>query len=335
MKSLSLKELTQFMAMVADENTLTNEQAQWIYHKLNIISYVMKRDKKETMSQDEFKKIIASKNNFEIIGNCPLNFVNVSAKDLNESLTSIEPIQMQMENILLGEWNQYANWNKLIDFEKKKESFSLAHMNTLLKYTFWVAFVATLGLMFFDNASTITLIKTTVMFASIWIGKKIFFDLKDRLAEKKITNALSLKNAPKEENVNIDNSRYGKLLINQKEDLNPVNWTSNEKVNNEIALLKNQSLRLAMLMDKKKTTELDYAEEWYNVQSMWKNHIPRLVDMCGENERNIQSVMLTVISMQKVLQSHIDEILEEDLKELSLKQKFWATKASTMSANAH
>lgn len=79
-------------------------------------------------------------------------------------------------------------------------------------------------------------------------------------------------------------------------------------------------------------SEMDYADEWYNVQSMWKNHIPRLIDICGTDENQIKIVNLTVVSMQKVLQRYIDEILEEDLKELSLKQKFWATKASTMSA---
>lgn len=331
MKNLTLKQITQFMAMVADENALNDDQSQWIYHKLNLISYVMKKDKKELLSNDEFKKIITSKDNFEIIGNCPLDFVNTSAKELNLSLNSIEPIQMQMENILLGEWNQYTNWSKFIELEKKKEDFTLSHMNTLLKYTFWVAFVTTLGLMYFNNTDTMTMIKTGVTFLIVWYAKKMFFNIKDKLAEKKISDALSIENKeiPLEKK---EKSRYAFLLNNHKEDLNPLNWTSNETVNKELALLKNQSLRLAILMDKKMRNEMDYADEWYNVQSIWKNHVPRLIDICGTDENQIKIVNLTIISMQKVLQRYIDEILEEDLKELSLKQKFWATKASTMNA---
>lgn len=331
MKDLTLKQITQFMAMVADENALNDEQSQWIYHKLNLISYVMKKDKKDLLSNDEFKKIVKSKDNFEIIGNCPLAFVNTSAKELNLSLNSLEPIQMQMENILLGEWNQYTNWSKFIELEKKKEDFTLSHMNTLLKYTFWVAFVATLGLMYFNNADTMTMIKTGVTFLIVWYAKKMFFNIKDKLAEKKISDALSIENKEIQLEKK-EKSRYVFLLNNHKEDLNPLNWTSNEAVNKELALLKNQSLRLAILMDKKMRTEMDYADEWYNVQSIWKNHIPRLVDICGTDENQIKIVNLTIISMQKVLQRYIDEILEEDLKELSLKQKFWATKASTISA---
>lgn len=59
-------------------------------------------------------------------------------------------------------------------------------MKTLLKYTFWVAFAATMGLMYFNNAEIMTIVKTGVTFLIVWYAKKMFFNVKDRLAEKKL-----------------------------------------------------------------------------------------------------------------------------------------------------
>lgn len=327
MTSLSLKELTQFMAMVADENMLSSEQSQWIYHKLNIVGYIMKRDKKESLNQEEFRNIITSKNNFELIKDCPIKFVQTSAKELNEALLSIDAIQMQMENILLGEWNQYSTWNQLLNIKKERESFSWEHIKAVIKYTYWVAFVGTVGMMIHEEASTVQLIQAMVGFVAVWAMKNAFFGWKDKFQEKKIEKALSMEMSDSQK---AQSTRYNKLMDIAKNEFNPVNWTMNSEINEDLALLKNQSIRLAVLMDKKKRSDSDYAEEWYSLQSMWEKHIPRLIDITGEDANHVKIVKLTIVSMQKVLQGYIDSILEEDMQELTIKQKFWATKASVM-----
>jgi hypothetical protein len=324
-ESLTLKDMTRFMAIVANEKMFSQLQEQWVYHKINLIAYLMKKNEWEEVSFKQFSDILKSRNNVQLVGTTGIDMVDKSAVWLNDVLVAeTDPIQIQMENILLGEWGPFQQIKDINEIKRKRENFSFLHIKKVIQYTFWISLVSSIGLLYKNGFSWIIFAKIVVSFFTVWLLQKIYIGVKEKIDEKKINKMMQVPDSIKDES-----DKYQELMDLFKQEISEQNLTSNEDVNKELRILKSQSLKLVLLMDKEKEKSYLYGDAWYDVRSMWKNDIPLLIDTTTyDDERQHQSIKITILAMQKVIQSYIEMVLENQTKPLNIQQKYWVAKAS-------
>lgn len=321
---IDFKNLVKLVSEIINSNNLNKKQSDWLYQKVVLINYFMGIDGIEKISSKRLNEIIKSKNNIDLIKNCNINYVKMAALSLNEKLLdSIEPIQIQMENIFFGKLENYFLNKEIIIENKKRQSFSLLHIRDVLVYTYWVSLIFSCIILYFKNGSFYSFVSMLTGFLIVFLIKKSVFGSIEVYNKKKIEKAVNI------EKESIKNkSHYDEVISFFDKELSERNWSTNDDINKELAILKQQSIKLSLLIDKNKVNDFSYGDEWYNIKNIWLKHIPLLLDMTGDELEKVNITKVTIISMQNVMQKYINNILEEEFKELSLKQKFWAAKAS-------
>lgn len=325
-KKMDLKELTQFFSELSDDKFFSKEQNQWLWHKLNIIAYLMKARGVDKLNLESLGIILKSQNNVALLSGCELESVLSSAKELDESLEEmVDPVQLKMETIVLAEWNQYLTKEDVGFLKKKKESFSLAHIQATLTYVFWAALVFSLWFGIKDKASLWSLIQLCMGFGIVWMMKVMFFKVKNHMEEKSIEKTLTF--SEKEKN-SAENKYYQDIVGYLNGEMKETNWTSDEDVNTALRTLKSQTIKLSLLLDKNAKKNPNVVESWHYVEKIWKKDIPLLLSNNGDFEDKNKILKTTIIAMQKVLQNYIEDYVYDENIELTAKQKFWVAKAS-------
>lgn len=325
-KEMDLKELTQFFSVLSDDNFFSNEQNDWLWNKVNIIGYLMKARGVDKLNFAALEVIVKSKDNVGLIKGCDIPMVLESAKNLDEALTvMVDPVQIKMETIVLAEWEHYLTKDDSEKMKKEKEKFSFNHLAAVANYVFGAALLFSLIFFFTDNAGLWSFVQLIAGFAGLWILKKMFFKAKNLMQEKAIEKTLTFSEAEK---TNSENKYYQDISEVFSRDMKETNWTSDEDVNAALRTLKSQTIKLALLLDKKEKIGIDVVEPWYYIETIWKKHIPLLLSNSGDTPDKNKILRSTILAMQKVLQSHIEDMVYSENVELSAKQKFWLAKAS-------
>lgn len=325
-KLMDLKELTQFFSDLSDDKLFTEGQNEWLWHKLNIIAYLMKSKGVNQMNFESLRTVLQSNNNKSLLSQCNLQNILMSATALDKELEAmVDPVQLKMETIVLAEWSHYMTSN---DIKKKKEKinkFSIKHIGETLNYVFWASFFFTFWFAIKDSASLFTLIQLALGFASVWILKILFFKAKIHMEEKSIETILTFTQLEKE---NAENKYYQDISFFLSREMKEANWTNSEDVNFALRTLKSQTLKLALLLDKKSKKNIDVGEQWHYVEKIWKKDIPLLLSNSGDSPDKNKMLKTTIIAMQKFLQQYIEDHIYNENIELTSKQKFWVAKAS-------
>lgn len=325
-KKMDLKELTQFFSDLSDDKFFSQEQNEWLWHKINIIAYLMKARGVDNLNYDALSVILKTSNNSSLVSDCEIQSVLDSAEILDDELEDmVSPIQLKMETIVLAEWSQYMTKEDVSFIQRKRDSFSLSHIQAILTYVFWAALVFSLWFGIRDNASFGDLLQLSLGFGGIWFIKSMFFKTKNHIEEKSVEKTLTFTESEKN---SADNKYYQDISSYLSKEMKEANWTSDEDVNATLRTLKSQTLKLALLLDKNAKRNVTVVEAWHYVEKIWKKDIPLLVSNSGDYSDKNKILKTTFIAMQKVLQNYMEDYVYDENIELTAKQKFWVAKAS-------
>lgn len=324
-KEMDLKDLTQFFSDLSDDKFFSNEQNEWLWNKVNIIGYLMKAKGVDNLNYEALDTILKSKSNVDLIGNCEIPMVINSAKALDDALeVLVDPVQIKMETIVLAEWEHYLTHKDFTKMKEEREKFSWKHWGATMTYMYWAAFLFTFIFFISDDAGLWSFIQLIAGFSGLWIIKSLFFKTKNLMEEKSIQKTLTFTESEKQ-----NSKKYYQDVINLfSHEMKEANWTSNDDVNTALRTLKSQTIKLSLLLDKKAKDGVDVVEPWHYIETIWKKHIPLLLSNSGDTPDKNKILRSTIIAMQKVIQSHIEDVVYDDNIELTAKQKFWLAKAS-------
>ena len=300
LKVFSAQEISMVFAEFSQSDLFLNEgySTDWVWHQFNLVQYFLLKSEKLNISEIEnILNLKFSKESFP-------EQVEKSYQWLkNETVEA--PVVVSFIPVLLtlfNEENKVKNYK--LDFVDYFKSFANV---TLVGIVAGLAFYVS-----FYNSFMLTLV---VFLLAYYVGKKFFNKVKVKKVESGIANQM------KKIDKVATSDKYTQLLnVMSKLDFHTVD----NNVKAKLESLKKQSLRIAKFIDSKNSP--DFIPMWIDVEKMWSQHIPLLLEKYETNHSEL--ILKTLNAMEFVLEKHMEDVFWDSNMQISSKEKYWLSKVS-------
>lgn len=308
-----MKQLDKFFAYMGTKEILQIKDKKYLWKAFFICKNKFTNEKLEHIDPDFFTKTLSIDELSLLSEMHSENSLGIFADELKEvflsnAILGAIPFQLQEG------WVEFCNINN-----QTNKNFSIHHISKIMHYTI-LSILATILYYSYSTFGWIGL-AGVISFVGYWLLRKIV--KKIAINNEKQTVLKEIRKEIKKSKVN---NKVEDKSHNLKKDIDNIIVlpSFSHILKTELEKMKNQLHIFSQIYPQKETTNNLYMKQ--DILKIINNHLPQLLREFNENKYDEKMLISTIETINRVIQSHLTQLLWEDQRELAVKHRYWLNK---------